>query len=171
MRRKRPAAHRQHGQQTGAMARRVAVTVVGLTLVVAAEVAATVGPAPAARRPQRASAIGSQASPPPYRGEPRLPTGATVPPEVRAAALRFVHDYALWIERRPRTIPARDVTERVIRLLEQAPTGGRPSPAAAETSVRIAAAGPDRYVVTSAVGNFLVGTRESRWLVVSLPGD
>ena len=38
-------------------------------------------------------------------------------------------------------------------------------------SVRLAPAPHGTYVVTSAIGNFLVGTRRSRWLVISLPGD
>lgn len=33
------------------------------------------------------------------------------------------------------------------------------------------AAYEDRYLATSAVGNFLIGRRGSRWLVVSTPGD
>jgi hypothetical protein len=37
-------------------------------------------------------------------------------------------------------------------------------------SVRIAAAGPDRYMVTGPVDNFLVGTTGSRWPVVSPSG-
>ena len=40
----------------------------------------------------------------------------------------------------------------------------------AVASVRAAAAGAEGDLVTSAIGNFLIGRRGSRWLVVSLPG-
>jgi hypothetical protein len=56
-------------------------------------------------------------------------------------------------------------------MLERQPGHSRLSARAAVDSIRLAAAAPDRYVVTSIVGNFLVGRRESLWLVVSLPGD
>jgi hypothetical protein len=35
----------------------------------------------------------------------------------------------------------------------------------------MARVGPGKYVVTSAIGNFLLGRQGSQWLVVSVPGD
>jgi hypothetical protein len=62
------------------------------------------------------------------------------------------------------------MTTRVLRSLELEGRGGGIDAAAAAASVRIAPAPGGRYVVTSLVGNFLVGW-QSRWVVVSVPGD
>ena len=69
------------------------------------------------------------------------------------------------------TIPGRDMTLRVLRLLEHGGTLSTVDVANAVASVRIAPAPHGTYVVTSAIGNFLVGTQRSRWLAISLPGD
>ena len=169
---KRTGPPRARPCRAGAVGRRVGVTIAAVVLVVAAEVAATLS-ATAAKSPraQHAAVVGARSSPPLYGGEPRILAGAVAPAAARAAAIKFVGDYALWSDGRLRTIPAEDATKRVIRLLEQQPRDMRLSAGDAAGSVRIAAAGPDRYVVTSAVGNFLVGKWGSRWLVVSLPGD
>jgi hypothetical protein len=82
----------------------------------------------------------------------------------------FVRDYALWSSGRLSKIPARDAPRRVVWLLEPEPRSAGVATDAAVRSVRIGLADGQQYVVTSAVGNFLVGTRRSRWLVVSLPG-
>jgi hypothetical protein len=87
------------------------------------------------------------------------------------AAIRFVRDYARWSSGRLAAIPAEDATRRVIRLLEQAGKIGMGATTDAVASVPIAPAGEHGYVVTSAIGNFLLGRRGPRWLVVSLPGD
>jgi hypothetical protein len=152
--------------------RRVLVTIVAVVLVLAAEIGATLSPTAASReRPRRAARVGAWASAPPYDGEPRIPSGSNAPAAVQAAASRLVLDYVLWSGGRLRMIPAQDATKRVIRLLEQQPKGTRLATSHAVDSVRIAPAGSRRYVATSAIGNFLVGPRGSRWLVVSLPGD
>jgi hypothetical protein len=78
----------------------------------------------------------------------------------------------MWNSRRLAQIPAADATARVIRLLEHQPrSAARGGAYAAAASVRIAPARAHIYVVTSAVGNFLIGRHESKWTVVSLPGD
>jgi len=163
---------RRQRRSTAAAVRRIAVTTVAVVLVVAAEVAATVSPtAESDPRPHRPAVSSARGSPAPYDGEPRIRAGTTASAAARAAAVRFVRDYTLWSGGRVGTIPAEDATERVIRLLEQQRRYIRVSAVDAVNSIRIVAAAPDRYVITSAVGNFLVGTRGSRWLVVSLPGD
>jgi hypothetical protein len=68
-------------------------------------------------------------------------------------------------------MPGRDVTRRVLDLLEREPTLGATNIAHAVASVRIAPARAGTYIVTSAIGNFLVRRQRSRWLVISLPGD
>ena len=88
----------------------------------------------------------------------------------RAAATRFVRDYTFWSASHLRMIPRDDATARVIRLLERQPRIGSLAGGEAVWSLRIAAAAQDRYLVTSAVGNFLVGRVGFRWLVISLPG-
>jgi hypothetical protein len=110
-------------------------------------------------------------SAPPAPGEPELASSSSAPSRSRLAAVRFVRDYALWSAGRRAAIPGRDATRRVIRLLEHEGRQAAVPAAEAVDSVRIAPAGSRRYIATSAIGNFLVGTRGSRWLVVSLPGD
>jgi hypothetical protein len=108
---------------------------------------------------------------PPYGGEPQLPQDSTAPLAPWKAAVRFVRDYSAWSSGGLGAIPAQDATRRVIRLLEQA---GRPSIRATADvtgSVRVAPAGAHGYVVTSTIGNFLVGRRGPQWLVIPLPGD
>jgi hypothetical protein len=156
-------------------AQRAALSVVAVGLVGGAAVASTLsaGSEPPARRPQPPSrAAPAQLRPPsPYGGEPELPPRSHVPPAAFAAAVRFVRDYEAWSAGRLAAIPRGDATVRVIRLLEQAGRlPGQFSPRWVG-SLRIATVGIDRYVVTSVVGNFLVGRIRSHWLVVSLPGD
>jgi hypothetical protein len=68
-------------------------------------------------------------------------------------------------------MPSRDVTWRVLGLLERDGRLDTVDAANAVASVRIARASHGAYVVTSAIGNFLVGRQRSRrWLVISLPG-
>jgi hypothetical protein len=59
----------------------------------------------------------------------------------------------------------------VLGLLEHGRRLGGVVVANAVASVRIAHARRGIYVVTSVIGNFLLGRRRSRWLVISLPGD
>lgn len=153
------------------MAHRVAVSVVAGALILAAELAATlsavsVHSSPAKRPPAKAASGIRFADP----GEPQLHAASSAPSAPRLAAVRFVRDYALWRSGRSRTMPARDMTTRVLRSLELEGRGGGIDAAAAAASVRIAPAPGGRYVVTSLVGNFLVGW-QSRWVVVSVPGD
>jgi hypothetical protein len=68
-------------------------------------------------------------------------------------------------------MPGLDVTRRVLGLLEHGDRLGTVDVANAVASVRIARAPRGTYVVTSTIGNFLVGRERSRWLVISLPGD
>jgi hypothetical protein len=63
------------------------------------------------------------------------------------------------------------MTRRVLGVLEHNGRLGAVDAANAVASVRIAPAPGGIYVVTSAIGNFLVGRQRSRWLVISLPGD
>jgi hypothetical protein len=148
------------------------VIIAGLMLVVGAEVAATISPtAASAPKPRRSETLPARKAPQPYRGEPRIPASATAPADPRAAAVRFVHDYVLWSDGQLGKLPATDATQRVIRLLERQPRGTRLLVGDAVDSVRIRSTGHDQYIVTSALGNFLIATRRSRWLVVSLPGD
>lgn len=162
----------------GILARRAALTVAVIGLVGGAAVASTLGAGsrPVSRRSQpRWSSLpvvpASTASPSPYGGEPELPRGSSVPRIVWRAAVGFVRDYEAWSAGRLAAIPRGDATARMIRVLGRAGRlGGRFSPSEVG-SVRIAPAGIQRYVVTSVVGNFLVGRSGSRWLVISLPGD
>jgi hypothetical protein len=68
-------------------------------------------------------------------------------------------------------MPPRDATTRVLRSLELEGRQGGIDAAGAASSVRIASASGGTYVVTSLIGNFLVGRRRLRWLVISVPGD
>jgi hypothetical protein len=143
-----------------------------IVVVLAAEVAATLS-ATAAHDPgvtQRAP-VRVSVAPAPYGGEPDLPRYARIPPGPRAAAVRFVRDYALWSDGRLAVIPVTDATRRLVWLLKHEGRHSGVLATDAEDSIRIAFAGAGRYLVTSAVGNFLVDQRGSRWLVVSLPGD
>ena len=151
--------------------RRVVVTVIAAALVVAAEVATTLS-ATAAHGPKvhGVRTVRAHVTSTTYEGEPHLSLDSHIPSGPRIAAVRFVRDYTLWNRGRLATIPATDATLRVIRLLERERASAGMATDLAARSVRIASAGGQRYVVTSAVGNFLVATRRSRWLVVSLPG-
>ena len=83
-----------------------------------------------------------------------------------------MRDYALWSSRRMGAMPGRDMTRRVLALLENEGRRGAVAVADAVASLRIAhAAAGGTYVVTSAIGNFVVGRQGARWLVISLPGD
>jgi hypothetical protein len=141
-------------------------------LVVAAEIAATLSPAPVHQvRRQHPTARLRARSPAPEAGEPELLSASIIPMPARSAAVTFVRDYALWSSRRATTMPARDVTRRVLGLLEHGGRLGTVDVANAVASVRIARTPRGTYVVMSAIGNFLVGRQRSRWLVISLPGD
>ena len=161
---------RQGGRAGALRLRRVAVTVLaGSSIIVAVDVAGTMS----AGVPEREKAHHRLASPrvPWYSGEPQLVGRSAIPAGPRLAARRFVADYTLWNTGRLRVIPARDATTRVLTLIEH---GARQAPEAGTDpvgSVQMAQAVPGGYVVTSTVGNFLVGKRASHWLVVSLPGD
>lgn len=169
MRRRHSPSFGRH--RDGAVLRRVAVTVVAAALVVAAEVAATVSATAAHRaNAHHIRSVQARVTPTPYGGEPHLSLDSHIPSGPRIAAVTFVRDYALWRSDRLATIPATDATLRVIRLLERERTSAGVATDVAMRSVRIASAEGQRYVVTSAVGNFRIATRRSRWLVVSLPG-
>jgi hypothetical protein len=120
---------------------------------------------------RRSATVPAHVSAPPPAGEPDLASRSSAPSRSRLAAIRFVRDYGLWSVGRLAAIPARDATRRVIRLLEHEGRHAAVPAAEAVASVRIAPARGDRYVVTSAVGNFLIAARASRWRVVTLPGD
>jgi hypothetical protein len=156
----------------GLIARRALVTVAAIVLVVGAEIAATLSAAMAhhrgaARRVQLRVSVAAA----PYGGEPHLPRHARTPLAPRAAAVRFVRDYALWSDRWLAVVPRKDATRRVLRLIRQRGRRSWVPVTDAKDSIRVASAGSNVYLVTSAVGNFLVGQRGSQWLVVSLPGD
>jgi hypothetical protein len=68
-------------------------------------------------------------------------------------------------------MPASDTTRRVFVLLENEGRHAAVEVNTAAASVRSAPARGGTYVVTSAIGNFLVGRQPSRWVVISLPGD
>jgi hypothetical protein len=148
------------------------VTVLATALIVAAESAAVLSASAVHRskardhriRRQRAVAV-------PYGGEPHLPSASRTASGPWIAAVRFVRDYGRWSEGRLAALPTEDATPRVIRLLDRQGRSTGANLGADAGTVRIAPAGAWRYVVTSPVGNFLVGRRGGRWLVVSLPGD
>jgi hypothetical protein len=149
--------------------RRVAVSAVVAALVLAAEVAATVSATTAHRvaaRPTKARKV-----PLTYPGEPQLAASSTAAAAARMAAVKFVRDYAMWSSGRLAAIPGGDATPRVTRLLERQGRRERVTAGDAGASVRLALIDTTRYVVTSRAGNFLVGERGRRWLVISLPGD
>jgi hypothetical protein len=163
--------------RSGVRARRGALNVAVIGLVGGATVASTLsaGSSPARRspHPQRSSAAvpALTRSPSPYTGEPELPRSSRVPRPARTAAVRFVRHYEAWTAGRLEAIPRGDATARVMRLLERAGRrAGQFSPSDL-VSVRIAPADGRGYVVTSVIGNFLVGSSGSHWLVMSLPGD
>ena len=125
-------------------------------LVVAAEVAATLSATAAHRaNAHHIRSVQARVTPTPYGGEPHLSLDSHIPSGPRIAAVRFVRDYALWRSDRLATIPATDATLRVIRLLERERRSAGVATDVAMRSVRIASAEGQRYVVTSAVGNFL----------------
>jgi hypothetical protein len=152
--------------------RRLAVTALAVALVARAEVAATLRTTTSHGRGETGDKpVRMRALPAPYGGEPRLSRNSPAPMAVRQAAVRFVRDYALWSAARLAAIPTGDASPRVIRLLQrEAPPAGT-NAGEASRSVRIARGGARSFVVTSAIGNFLIGKRRSRWRVVSLPGD
>jgi hypothetical protein len=152
--------------------RRLALVALATGFMLAAEALATHGPATphshhVSARPRAAPDADFLAR----DGEPQLPARFTAPGALATAAARFVRDYAAWEAGRLPTLPGRDAAARVIELLEHAGRHGLGAIADLRASVRLAFAGAGRYVVTSAVGNFLLGQRGSRWLVVSVPGD
>jgi hypothetical protein len=140
--------------------------------VAAAEVAATLSAAsPHVSGETRATVTRKRVAPALYGGEPRLSRDSPAPMAVREAAIRFVRDHALWSAAGLTAIPAGEATKRVIRLVERQDPRAAPDAGEAAWSVRIARDGARSFEVTSAMGNFLIGIRRARWLVVSLPGD
>ena len=151
---------------------RLAVISIAVALVAAAEVAATLSAAsPHVNGETRATVTRKRVAPAPYGGEPHLSRDSTAPTAVRQAAIRFVRDYASWSAAVLTGIPAGEATKRVIRVVERQDPRGAPDAAEPARSVRIARGGARSFVVTSTIGNFLIGKRRSRWLVVSVPGD
>jgi hypothetical protein len=149
----------------------LAVTLVAAALVVTAElvvISGSVAHRPTAHHRRRSR---QHAAPPPYGGEPQLPSGSRVAPGAWVTAVRFVRDYAQWSDGQLAAVPAEDATPRVIRLIDRQVRGVGARHGELTGSVRMTAAGTRTYVVTSPVGNFLVGRAGARWLVVSLPGD
>lgn len=65
-------------------------------------------------------------------------------------------------------LPSHDTTVRVIWLLVHARLDGLDATRDLKRSVRMAAPATGQCVVTSVVGNFLIGRRGSRWLAVSV---
>ena len=152
--------------------RRLALAAVAAGLVVAFGVLATFSPPrPITHHASHPWKTATHKGPKPYGGEPRLAASSTAPGAPRAAAVTFVRDYAAWEAGRLARLPSHDATERVIRLLEHARRHGRGATRDVRRSVRVATSGARQYVVISVVGNFLIGRRGSRWMVVSVPGD
>jgi hypothetical protein len=150
------------------VARHVAVTVLAAALIVAAESVAVLGASAVHRtKAQDHRVPRERAVAVPYGGEPHLRTasGSWI------AAFRFVRDYGRWSDGQLAALPTEDATPRVIRLLDRQGRSTGANLGADAGTVRIAPASGRSYVVTSPVGNFLVGRRGGRWLVVSLPGD
>jgi hypothetical protein len=148
------------------------LTIIAIVLVIAAEVAAamsSVGTRPPT--PFHRNHPVAAATPPTASGEPQLPDGAGIPSAPRSAAVRFVRDYTLWSGRERHRIPTGDATSRVIALLTQEGRQNQVPAYEAVASIRMTPDQFGRYVVTSAIGNFLVGRWGPRWLVISLPGD
>ena len=165
--------HGPRARSTGrpSYVRRAALTIaVAVALVLAAEALPTLRP-PAPHTNHAPHPRKAAINQPPYGGEPQPSRDGTAPRAPRAAAVRFVRDYAAWQARRLASLPSHDATERVVRLLERAGRHGPGVSMEVTHSVRMAASGERRYVVTSALGNFSIGRRGPRWLVVSLPGD
>jgi hypothetical protein len=118
----------------------------------------------------RRAQVRAPTAPERYGGEPELARNSAIPLRPRAAAVRFVRDYALWSAGRLASIPAGDATQRILRLLEHEGRHAEPNAAEASRSIELSTASKT-YLVTSTVGNFLIGMSRSRWLVISLPGD
>jgi hypothetical protein len=150
----------------------VVATVVAAALIVAAESAAVLSASAVHRsnarhhRIPRERALGVA-----YGGEPHLRSASRTASGPWIAAVRFVRDYGRWSDGQLASMPTEDATPRVIRLFDRQGRSTEADFDADAGSVRIAPAGPGRYVVTSPVGNFLVARPGGRWLVVSLPGD
>jgi hypothetical protein len=152
--------------------RRVMLTVLAGGLIVAAGLAATMSASIKAQG--KAHHPVARRAPIPrsrYTGEPQLPQASATPLGAELAARRFVRDYGSWNGRQLQTIPAADATSRVLAVIEQGVRQPAVASVDAVDSVRMARVGPGQYVVTSAIGNFLLGRQGSQWLVVSVPGD
>jgi hypothetical protein len=150
----------------------VAVILLAAALVVAAESAAVLSASLVHRpnmRQRRISPVAVFAVP--YGGELHLTTASRIESGARIAAVRFVGDYARWSDGKLADLPEEDATLRVIRLLDRHGRGTGVNLGAVTGLVRVAPVGTRTYVVTSAVGNFLISRRGERWLVVSVPGD
>jgi hypothetical protein len=165
---------RRRPHDRGALVRRTAVTVVAVVavaLVLAADVTATLS-AIAARGPEsrRAATVRARPLPPPYGGEPHIGNGSS---PLRRPGWRPSSSFAIMPAGAAADWPRFPARKRrvAIRLLEQAGRNDIGATADAVASVRIASAGERGCVVTSAIGNFLIGRPGWRWLVVSLPGD
>jgi hypothetical protein len=173
MRRRRARRHDvDQRRPTAPWLRCVVLTVLAAGLVLTAEVLATLSAAtPRTRHVTPGMTVAAHSAPPPYGGEPQLPQDSTAPLGPWKAAVRFVRDYSAWNRGRLGTIPAQEATRRVIRLLEQAGRHRIRATVDVTGPVRVAPAGAHGYVVTSTIGNFLLGRRGQRWLVISLPGD
>jgi hypothetical protein len=145
---------------------------IAVALVAAAETVATLSATSAHGRTEtRGMVTRKRVAPAPHGGEPHLSRDSPAPIAVRQAAIRFVRDYASWSAARLTALPPGEATKRVIRLLERQDPRATPDAGEAAWSVRIARASARSFVVTSTVGNFRIGKRTSRWLVVSVPGD
>jgi acyl-coenzyme A thioesterase PaaI-like protein len=91
-----------------------------------------------------------------------LSLDVSAPRLARSAAVTFMRDYARWSNRQVAITPVREKTRRVLGLLEHGGRAATVDVAAAVASVRIARAPRGTFVVTSAIGNFLVGGQRSR---------
>jgi hypothetical protein len=106
-----------------------------------------------------------------YGGEPDLRQSSPAPRAASKAASRFVRNYKTWSEGRLARLSAKDATGRVIALLERRGRAAGAATAGVAATVRLAPLAAHKCVVTSPVGNFLIGKRGSGWRVISLPGD
>ena len=154
-----------------AVALRAAVTLAAAALLIGAETTAILSTSRAHhlnehfRRRSRPVALAV-----PYGGEPHISSAGGAGSGPWVAAARFVRDYDRWSDGQLSTVPPEDATARVIRLLDRQDRAVGVELGDVATEVRIAPTRRRTYVVTSPVGNFLVGRSDGRWLVVSLPG-
>jgi hypothetical protein len=93
----------------------------------------------------------------------------SAPATARAASATFVSDYRAWANGQRPLIRVRDATPALLGTLH---AQGRPASLrhTREVTLRFYPAGPGRYAVSSAIGNFAITLERGRWLANSDPG-